>query len=83
MNPDQAWDVVNAQRRALTDLLPELSEEEWRQPSLCAGWTVRDVVAHLAIQSDGLAGALPALLRARGNVDRMVRDSACRAARAN
>ncbi len=80
MNPDRVWDVVNAQRRALTDLLPELSEEEWRQPSLCAGWTVRDVVAHLAIQNDGLAGALPALLRARGNVDRMVRDSACRAA---
>ena len=37
MNPDQVWDVVNAQRRALVDLLPALSEEEWRRPSLCNG----------------------------------------------
>jgi uncharacterized protein (TIGR03083 family) len=80
MNPDKVWDVVNAQRRALVDLLPALSDEEWRRPSLCAGWTVRDVVAHLAIQNDGLSGALPALLRARGNIDRAVRDAACHAA---
>lgn len=80
MHPDQVWDVVNAQRRALVDLLPALSEEDWRRPSLCGGWTVRDVVAHLAIQNDGLSGVLPALLRAGGNIDRAVRDSACRAA---
>jgi len=80
MHPDQVWDVINAQRSALVELLPTLSEEDWRQPSLCAGWTVRDVVAHLAIQNDGLSGALPALLRARGNIDRAVRDAACGAA---
>ncbi|MDN4175449.1 maleylpyruvate isomerase family mycothiol-dependent enzyme [Nocardioides sp. SOB77] len=35
------------ERAELTDLLADLRPDEWRRPSLCAGWTVRDVVAHL------------------------------------
>ena len=35
------------QRRRLEGLLAELSEEEWRHPSRCEGWTVQDVVTHL------------------------------------
>ncbi|MEZ4664803.1 MAG: maleylpyruvate isomerase family mycothiol-dependent enzyme [Caldilineaceae bacterium] len=33
--------------RALLDLLGELSDAEWGAPTACAGWTVRDVAAHL------------------------------------
>jgi len=48
-------------------LLEQLSDEEWRQPSLCAGWTVRDVAAHLTLQQLGLgspqvSGPMGALL---------------------
>ena len=34
---------------ALADLLDELSETGWNTPSLCAGWRVREVVAHMTM----------------------------------
>jgi uncharacterized protein (TIGR03083 family) len=42
------WGVVHPERSALADELAALSEEQWSSPSLCPGWTVRDVVAHMA-----------------------------------
>ena len=51
MEPSEAWTAIDDQRRALVHLLEDLSEEEWRQPSLCEGWTVRQVAAHLALQN--------------------------------
>jgi uncharacterized protein (TIGR03083 family) len=42
------WPVVHAERRALVEDLVSLGAAEWETPSLCAGWAVRDVVAHLA-----------------------------------
>ena len=51
-----------AERRDLTDLLDTLTPEQWCQPSLCEGWTVRDVVAHLISYEElgpfGLVGAV-------------------------
>lgn len=35
------------QRRRLADTLAGLSDEQWRHPSRCAGWTARDVIVHL------------------------------------
>jgi uncharacterized protein (TIGR03083 family) len=35
------------ERRDLADLLDSLTPEQWAAPSLCAGWSVRDVVAHI------------------------------------
>jgi len=32
---------------ALLDLLTDLSPDEWQQPTICAGWTVKDIAAHL------------------------------------
>jgi len=43
----QIWELVHAERKALIKDLAELSEEQWATPSLCAGWTVQDVAAHL------------------------------------
>lgn len=37
---------VLAPRRALGELLADLSEAEWDRPSLCEGWRIRDVAAH-------------------------------------
>lgn len=48
---DEVWRAIDVQRRSLVAMLEELSEQEWRQPSLCTGWTVRDVAAHLALQN--------------------------------
>ena len=53
MDRDQIWQTIDAQRRNVADLLEDLSENQWRWPSLCAGWTVRDVAAHLTLQQIG------------------------------
>jgi uncharacterized protein (TIGR03083 family) len=45
------WTAIDDQRRALVRMLDDLPEKEWRQPSLCDGWTVRQVAAHLALQN--------------------------------
>ncbi len=44
---DDVWSIVHAERAALIDDLSNLDDEQWRRPSLCEGWTVHDVVAHL------------------------------------
>lgn len=41
------WTFVHDERRALVADLASLSDEQWATPSLCAGWTVEDVVAHV------------------------------------
>ena len=38
---------ARAEREDLLDLLEGLTPEQWNAPSLCEGWTVRDVVAHV------------------------------------
>lgn len=42
-------DHVRAELAALADVLAPLDAEGWRTPSLCEGWTVREVVAHLTL----------------------------------
>ena len=63
---------------SLADLLDELAPDEWEQPSLCAGWRVRDVAAHLALAHTGWGRAALEMVRARGSFDRMIRDTALR-----
>ncbi|MFB8210636.1 maleylpyruvate isomerase family mycothiol-dependent enzyme [Streptomyces sp. NPDC056010] len=41
------WPMVHAERAALIDDLARLDDAQWELPSLCAGWTVHDVAAHL------------------------------------
>lgn len=41
------WPVVSDERIALIDDLGSLSPEQWQTPSLCPGWDVHDVLAHL------------------------------------
>ncbi len=36
-----------AQRLALCDTLDTITDDQWEVPSLCVGWSVREVVAHL------------------------------------
>ena len=51
MNTEDVWRAIDDQRRRLVALLEGLSEEEWQRPSLCEGWTIRDVAAHVALQN--------------------------------
>ncbi|MFJ3907002.1 maleylpyruvate isomerase family mycothiol-dependent enzyme [Streptomyces vinaceus] len=64
--------AIAAERRELADVFDALRAEDWRAPSLCTGWTVREVVAHMSM---GMRLSLPAtlgeLLKARGDLHRM------------
>jgi uncharacterized protein (TIGR03083 family) len=70
MNSDGVWQAIDTQRAGLCDLLADLADDEWRQPSLCAGWTIRDVAAHLTLQQLGPAGVLAQMLQWKGSIDR-------------
>lgn len=77
-----AWAEIDRQRLGLADLLDTLTDAEWETPSLCSGWRVRDVAAHLALAQTGPWRATADLVRARGRFDVMIRDSARRHAAA-
>jgi uncharacterized protein (TIGR03083 family) len=79
---DQIWQAIDTHRTNLCDLLDELSDDEWQQPSLCAGWTVRDVAAHLTQQQIGPVEAASIVFRWRGSLDRTVQHLARRRAAA-
>lgn len=66
------WSTVDTQRGRIADLLDTLTPQDWRHPSLCAGWTVRDVAAHLAMQPVTFGAGLRGLLRHPGNVNHMI-----------
>jgi uncharacterized protein (TIGR03083 family) len=56
MTPAQAdavWDAIDGQRARTAALLEQLGPEQWEHPSLCPGWTVRHVAAHLTLQQLG------------------------------
>ncbi|SFE67482.1 maleylpyruvate isomerase family mycothiol-dependent enzyme [Blastococcus tunisiensis] len=78
MTEDAVWAAIDRERLELADLLDDLTDDEWGRPSLCSGWRIGDVAAHLALARTGWGRAAVDLARARGNVDRMIRDSAVR-----
>lgn len=43
--------MVEAEQADFAALLRGLSPEQWAAPSLCSGWSVRDVVMHIAIHA--------------------------------
>ncbi|MEY2470465.1 MAG: hypothetical protein QOF21_3163 [Actinomycetota bacterium] len=47
MDKSQIWPTIHAERKALAADLENLTYEQWATPSLCDGWTVRDVLAHM------------------------------------
>ncbi|WP_298585505.1 maleylpyruvate isomerase family mycothiol-dependent enzyme [uncultured Kocuria sp.] len=73
MDRDAIWDAVHRERSALADLLETLGPEEWDHPSLCPGWAVRDVAAHvIASPQFGLVDLVTALWHGRGDYNRAV-----------
>ncbi|WP_058041152.1 maleylpyruvate isomerase family mycothiol-dependent enzyme [Streptomyces roseifaciens] len=64
--------AIAAERRELAGLLDTLRTDQWNEQSLCAGWRVREVAAHMSM---GFRLSLPVtlgeLVKARGNLHRM------------
>lgn len=79
MTTEQTWRAVAAERASLIELLADLTEAEWDRGSLCEGWRIRDVVAHTALSAHtSIFVILFNLIRARGDLHRMIRDTAIR-----
>ncbi len=78
------WDLVTSERSALVDLFAGLDDAQWGAASLCPGWTVKDVLAHLASVLDAstaqtVKAAVGGLGRPGAVIDRLTRAYADRA----
>ncbi|GAB3159323.1 maleylpyruvate isomerase family mycothiol-dependent enzyme [Amycolatopsis stemonae] len=76
MDEARMWAGIEQARLRLADLVDGLPAEDWERPSLCEGWRVRDVVAHVAGNARfGVGDWLREAVRARGSFNRMILDS--------
>lgn len=81
MDEDVLWRHIDDQRRRTADLLEELTPDQWDAPSLCDGWTVGHVAAHLTLQQQHVGDILsliahhPRMLRSI-TLNRAIHDSA-------
>ncbi|SDL35739.1 TIGR03083 family protein [Nocardioides sp. YR527] len=65
------WSVVHAERQALIRDLETLAPAQWATPSLCVGWTVHDVLAHMVdVSTTTRLGFVRRMIAARGDFDR-------------
>ncbi|KOV85091.1 maleylpyruvate isomerase family mycothiol-dependent enzyme [Nocardia sp. NRRL S-836] len=81
MDDTQIWQTIDLERTRTADLLAGLTDAQWAHPSLCAGWTVREVAAHLTLAPHTTIGAaIRDLARARGSFNRMIDQTARRSA---
>lgn len=72
MTDDHLRAAVVAERGEQADLLAALRPEQWDAPTLCAGWRVREVVAHTTMPfRTSLGRTVLELAKARGNINRM------------
>jgi uncharacterized protein (TIGR03083 family) len=55
---DAMWAAIDDQRARTADLLERITPEQWDHPSLCQGWTVRHVAAHLTLQQQRVRNAV-------------------------
>jgi uncharacterized protein (TIGR03083 family) len=47
LEPVLALKLFPEERKALLDLLSSLKPPQWQSPTVCAGWSVKDIAAHL------------------------------------
>jgi len=80
MDQESSWSVIEQERRWLADLLESRDPRDWDRPSLCAGWRIRDVAAHVALAPNppSLGQMLVEGARARGRFHKLNHDSAVR-----
>jgi uncharacterized protein (TIGR03083 family) len=65
-------DAIAAERHDLATMLADLPAEAWNALSLCAGWRVREVVAHMTMPFRySTPKVILEVLKARGDFNRM------------
>jgi uncharacterized protein (TIGR03083 family) len=76
MDTDAVWRHIDHERTWLADLLESLPPDAWQRASLCEGWTVRDVGAHLAFAQARVRDVLWPALRTGFRYNAMIRHAA-------
>ncbi len=67
-----ALELARDERLDLADFLAGLTPEQWASPTLCEGWCVRDVAAHVVSFEDMTPGELTArFVKGRLQMDRI------------
>jgi uncharacterized protein (TIGR03083 family) len=72
--------AVDQERADLAGFLETLTADEWQMQSLCQGWTVKEVVAHLTLFDIPAARVTVEFLRYGGSLARIGRETARRRA---
>lgn len=80
MDAESSWRVIGQERLSLADLLETLTDVEWNRASLCEGWRIKDVAAHVALapQPPNAWGMLTEGVRAVGRFHRLNHDVSVR-----
>jgi uncharacterized protein (TIGR03083 family) len=47
MDDATTWRLIHKERESMADTLAGLTPEQWKQPSLCGGWSVREAAGHI------------------------------------
>jgi uncharacterized protein (TIGR03083 family) len=47
VSEEETWNLIHAQRALLAVTLATLTPEQWGVPSLCEGWSIREVAGHV------------------------------------
>jgi len=72
LSADEIRLAIRHERLDLASVVAEFDDEAWDRSSLCAGWRVRDVVAHLSLSTVGSwPQMLIGMLRFRGDFEKM------------
>jgi uncharacterized protein (TIGR03083 family) len=80
VDAESSWQAIEQERLSLADLLEGLTEEQRKAPSLCEGWRIKDVAAHVALapQPPSVWTMLVEGVRAGGRFHKLNRDFAVR-----
>jgi uncharacterized protein (TIGR03083 family) len=80
---ERTFRFATENRLLAADLFADLTPQQWQTPSLCEGWTVREIAAHLVhpLEDDmRLRAVLRTILQYRGDFGRVIDDRARAAA---
>jgi uncharacterized protein (TIGR03083 family) len=80
VDAETSWRVIEQERLSLASLVENLTDDEWNTPSLCEGWRVKDVAAHVALTSQPPSPLVMVVegVRAGGRFHKINRDFAVR-----
>jgi uncharacterized protein (TIGR03083 family) len=56
MDDATTWDLIHEERAGVADTLETLTPEQWAQPALCSGWSVRVTAGHIVVGAEQTTG---------------------------